>query len=62
MKIIQFKCNICDDVYSYKEAVSQKLLKAIYFVGNKKFEIRDLNAECDHHVCNNCLDQFKKQL
>lgn len=57
MKIIQFKCNICGSIWNFKDG--QNSLKAIYFTGNIKFDIRPVSAECDTHICNSCLEQLQ---
>lgn len=61
-KIIEYQCNICRSTFNGKRAISDKLLKAVYFIGNVKFEIKDLPAECDTHICITCLNQLKEKL
>lgn len=62
MKIIEYKCEVCRDKYTNEQAVKNSMVKAIYFTGNTKFEIKPLPQECDTHICVRCLDQLKNQL
>lgn len=60
MKIVEYKCNICGDIHGSTHATT--MVKAIYFTGNTKFEIKKLPAECDTHICVSCLKQLQTQL
>lgn len=60
MKEVTYKCNVCSDRYSDKLPGINNSIKAIYFISNKAFEVRDLPQDCDTHVCNKCIDSFKK--
>lgn len=59
MKEIKYRCEICRDYKKRPEAFNEMM--ACYFKNNTKFELRDINAECDTHVCNSCLEQIATQ-
>lgn len=62
MKIVTYKCEICKTEFTREEAVNEKRVKAVYFTSNSFFEIRELPADSDTHICFLCLEQLKTQL
>lgn len=63
MKIVKYECNLCGDVYERKDAFNK--LKSFYcvtqsFPTGSKFEVSDINKECDRHICINCIETIKK--
>lgn len=62
MKIIEYKCDLCKDKYTHQFSVVEGGVKAMYFTGNAKFEIKALPCETDNHICVRCLKQLQVQL
>lgn len=56
MKKITYNCNVCHDDYTKKAAHEEKKIYAAYFIGvSGAFELRELPADTDAHICRKCI-------
>jgi hypothetical protein len=65
MKLTKYECNLCGDKYELPEAY--KKIFAYYcvkqqFPTGSTFELNDINANTDRHICTNCIDTIKKSV
>lgn len=56
----EYWCDICDDRFSHKDAIDQKLV-GVRFTDNRKFVLSEFSSTDGHHVCMRCLSQLWQQ-
>lgn len=59
MKEIKYGCDICKEYHKRPEAYDNMM--ACCFKSNVYFELTNINAECDTHICHSCLFQITEQ-